>query len=605
MLFEHFPYTDFHRLNDDWILREIRKMSDELEQYVVNNQITFSEPVNWIITGSYAAHMITKDPATDTWYISRKPVPPGILISNGEYWEKLGAFPQAEQSLICNVQDYGVMGVAGADYTTQLQEALDHPEYIAYYFPAGTYSFGTVYTSRPVVMFGAGESTIWKPLHRIATSNQYKTMLQSSGDLYLKNIKFVGNNSIETQTGEKYLQTAMIQQYGHKFRMSGCVIDKIYDTYHLSVGVQEFYDRNGIFLYVFNADSVEIDHCRIYDFGGEELMNINRDPAHYGDAVPVLIHDNKYLDRPTHDNGSSVGCLGGDIYFYNNTGLNHYNAGSHANLFGANVYVFNNTYTSCDMSGWVDTSEGYYCKNNNVVIHDNHVEDANGVMEACIRVQAVYTDIHDNHLVGATAVSAFNINSPSDYSGTLYKPDYITWSEYKKIDIRNNEIITTKQPASWGACSISLGRHPGIDSGSRPLTDEIIIRDNTMKAEYNGTLYNPIAMISKMNKMEIIGNIFKYVGAGTPTSGRKVIVSIAEPVPVGFRLTIENNTIIDDQNTAFVFISGTQNNLQNSNILACFNSIVSSSLFKILLSNTITPASVVGDYNFNFSGLTG
>ena len=607
-LFEHLPYTNFHNLNLDWILREIRKISDELEAYVVNNQITFSDPINWIITGSYAAHMITKDPATDTWYISRKPVPPGILISNGEYWEELGAFPQAEQSLICNVQDYGVMGVAGADYTVQLQEALDHTEYIAYYFPAGTYSFGTVYTSRPVTIFGAGETTIWKPLHRIATSNQYKTMLESTGDLELRDIQIVGDNSVQTQTGQQFLQTSIIRQYGHQFQMTGCIIDQIYDNYHLGVGQVAFPDREGLLLYVYNADLVEIDHCTYKTYGGEELCWISRAAGKFGDNAKIMIHDNLFKDRVsidgggTLDGGSALNVLGGDLYFYSNTGRNYYERGSFANLLGNYVEIYDNMFTECPMASWVDCCEGYYIKSKEVYIHDNYQDDLTGVTQYSVKSQAVKTRIINNHLEGSCPVKTYGLSDPTTVQYVTYIADVADWPTYELAVIQNNTLVLTGNPQNYANSGISLNQSNQA-VGNRSVINECYVIGNKLINRGVTTLFHTLYTAARIPYFVIKNNTFPYAGTTTPSGSTNSVICSHENAVAGDMIVIDGNLFNDMINgsTPIRVFSGVAATLANIIGICVHNSILSTANSKTFAPPAATGFS--GDYNFNASSI--
>lgn len=607
MIFEHFPYTNLHNLNDDWILNEVRKMSAELEAYVVNNQITFADPINWIITGSYAAHTITKDPATDTWYISRKPVPPGILISNGAYWEELGAFPQAEQSLICNVADYGVLGVEDADYTTQLQEALDNTNYIAYYFPAGTYSFGTVYTSRPVLIFGAGETTKWKPLHRISTSNQYKTMLESTGDLEIRDIQMVGNNSVDTETGQQFLQTAIIRQYGHKFRITGCTIDQIYDGYHLSVSSVAFPDREGLLLYVKDADVAEIDHCTFKTYGGEELCWISRSAGKFGDAGKVLLHDNLFKDRVpvagggVLDGGSAINVLGGDVYFYDNTGRNYYERGSLCNLLGNMVEVCDNMFTECPMSNWIDCSEGYYVKAKDVYIHDNYVDDTTGVCRYSVKAQAVRVRIVNNHLEGSCPIKTYGLADPSTFQYVTYIADVSDWPLYELTLIADNTLVLTNNGTNYVNSGISLNQS-NVTIGNRSVIQKCYIQRNTLIDGGLTAFLNLIYTAARIQQFYIENNIIPFAGASAPSGSYISVICLNETAQTGDYIMLKGNVFKSDNVTTGVrAIQCTANTAAVITIEAVYNTLKSEAALKAIGQALIT--NITGDYNFGFTAL--
>lgn len=81
-----YPYTDFHELNADWMIKMLMKMVDEVENFVAQNAIKYADPIQWDITHQYEKNTIVVDPITGTAYLSNRPVPMGIALSNTHYW---------------------------------------------------------------------------------------------------------------------------------------------------------------------------------------------------------------------------------------------------------------------------------------------------------------------------------------------------------------------------------------------------------------------------------------------------------------------------------------------------------------------------------------
>lgn len=77
-----YPYTDFHELNLDWILREIMKLHHDYDEFKAVNTITNAGA--WDITKQYAAWTVVSD--NNIGYISLQPVPAGVPITNIQYW---------------------------------------------------------------------------------------------------------------------------------------------------------------------------------------------------------------------------------------------------------------------------------------------------------------------------------------------------------------------------------------------------------------------------------------------------------------------------------------------------------------------------------------
>lgn len=83
-----YPYTDFHELNIDWVIKSIKELAKELEQYEIVNKITYAG--DWNISKQYSAWSVVVDGTSG--YISTQPVPAGIQISNTDYWTPVANF---------------------------------------------------------------------------------------------------------------------------------------------------------------------------------------------------------------------------------------------------------------------------------------------------------------------------------------------------------------------------------------------------------------------------------------------------------------------------------------------------------------------------------
>lgn len=85
-MFDLYPYTNFHELNQDWILRILKKFENELKQAIDYKTIHYADPLQWNITTQYAPNTVVVDENTGIAYISKDAVPSGILLSDENYW---------------------------------------------------------------------------------------------------------------------------------------------------------------------------------------------------------------------------------------------------------------------------------------------------------------------------------------------------------------------------------------------------------------------------------------------------------------------------------------------------------------------------------------
>lgn len=80
------PYTNFHDLNLDWIIKALNDIDRRLANFVSLNTIKYADPIKWDITSQYAQNTLVLDPQDGTAYLSVQPVPQGVQITNADYW---------------------------------------------------------------------------------------------------------------------------------------------------------------------------------------------------------------------------------------------------------------------------------------------------------------------------------------------------------------------------------------------------------------------------------------------------------------------------------------------------------------------------------------
>ena len=83
-----FPYSDFHEMNLDWILKELKMLAAEVNNFEAVNKLNYAG--NWDITKQYGIWTVVND--DDFAYMSLKIVPAGISINNQEYWLKIAPY---------------------------------------------------------------------------------------------------------------------------------------------------------------------------------------------------------------------------------------------------------------------------------------------------------------------------------------------------------------------------------------------------------------------------------------------------------------------------------------------------------------------------------
>ena len=84
-LFDHFPYTNVHELNLDWILSMMKALEAEWEAFTAGNSLQFADPMLHDISKTYAKNTIVLD-GNGNAYVSLQAIPVGVGLQNGDYW---------------------------------------------------------------------------------------------------------------------------------------------------------------------------------------------------------------------------------------------------------------------------------------------------------------------------------------------------------------------------------------------------------------------------------------------------------------------------------------------------------------------------------------
>ena len=86
MVWMKVPYTNFHNLNQDWIVHKMMEFEEYMDHIVQISVIKYADPIQWRITGQYEQATVVIDAETGIAYISVQPVPAGVAITNTDYW---------------------------------------------------------------------------------------------------------------------------------------------------------------------------------------------------------------------------------------------------------------------------------------------------------------------------------------------------------------------------------------------------------------------------------------------------------------------------------------------------------------------------------------
>ena len=113
--FNNFPYTNFHEMNLDWILKEIEKLMSEYEEFKAVNTVNYGGA--WDITKNYPAWVIVS--CGNYAYISKKPVHSGIPIENRDFWIEAA---ELDPRIAALIQQVSGLTTTVSDLTTTVSD---------------------------------------------------------------------------------------------------------------------------------------------------------------------------------------------------------------------------------------------------------------------------------------------------------------------------------------------------------------------------------------------------------------------------------------------------------------------------------------------------
>lgn len=128
MIFDNYPYTNFHEMNDDWIIKTLREFDKKLDEFVTMNSLTYADPIEYNPESSYPANTVVI--YNDTAYVSKQTIPAGMLpTTGGEYWLEIFPFGALIEQSITDMESQIDEYIAAAN--AQLAAAISTlPTYV-------------------------------------------------------------------------------------------------------------------------------------------------------------------------------------------------------------------------------------------------------------------------------------------------------------------------------------------------------------------------------------------------------------------------------------------------------------------------------------------
>lgn len=84
--FNDFPHVRQYDGDLGWLIRTVQDLASTLENFVNLNTIKYADPIAWNIATQYEANTVVINSADGTAYLSTRPVPSGVSVTDTEYW---------------------------------------------------------------------------------------------------------------------------------------------------------------------------------------------------------------------------------------------------------------------------------------------------------------------------------------------------------------------------------------------------------------------------------------------------------------------------------------------------------------------------------------
>ena len=109
-VFEEFPYTNFHELNLDWLIKQMVKLKSDMADFVGGHTITYADPILWSILTYYPAYTIVLDSYGNA-YMAVQDTPAGTPLTDTEHWMQIGNFYGYMVTYVNDYVDAALQGI--------------------------------------------------------------------------------------------------------------------------------------------------------------------------------------------------------------------------------------------------------------------------------------------------------------------------------------------------------------------------------------------------------------------------------------------------------------------------------------------------------------
>lgn len=373
--FNEFPFTRTYDGDLGWLIRRVKSFSYEIENFIDANSIHYSDPILWDIKSAYPPYTIVIDEEGNA-YLSKQPVPAGVLLTNDEYWQPvyinlMEGIKHYEPWI--NVKSLGLKG-DGSNETSALEQIVS--EYKFLWFPSGTYCFREADISGVYIKTA---DAIFRPEH-----DQYGNFgtIFTGSDFIIDGASFIDNQIGTADNPEEY--HTCIEASGKMVVIKNCSFKNFYARKSKNSSSSYGDERRAIAITGRDIKKISIENCYFENLIGDEIVQITSTTDQYTDIENIRFIGNELNSCVTTTVSGyefktySINLFAENIEISGNHFSKRKSIYSIFNLRATNALIENNMFEECEADIVFDANELCLCGINNGIFRNNVVECAGG-----------------------------------------------------------------------------------------------------------------------------------------------------------------------------------------------------------------------------------
>lgn len=264
--FYQYPYMDYNAFNLDYLTGKMKELGFDFEAFVQSNVIKYHDPIAWSITEQYEPNTIVSN-GTDV-YLSKKPVPAGVAITNTDYWFQVGDLSTYQLQLDTlrhqiTAVDEGVNVNASQDYETNDIFWLNG------------------YLSEATVDISQGTTFVFGTNYKRVTVLELIEKVQENVDENTALINTINNTTIPAIRAD--ISAIQQETYKNSFRNKACLL--VGDSFAAGTGSETGYGWTAYFTQRFGCSPVYTIHQNGGGFAAPGNTNADYPNMNYAQAI--------------------------------------------------------------------------------------------------------------------------------------------------------------------------------------------------------------------------------------------------------------------------------------------------------------------------------